>query len=241
VRTEDPELIRLANTKPWEYDAHKENAARIFEKPLATITKEERYTAKISVHSAQRAGTGRTLQGTFLKEQGIFKSVAECQGYIDSYFKAFPAIKEYFRNIQSQLFRERRLVNLWGREITFPWDRFSDEMFREAYSFPMQSECAEWINLQGVVPLHNWLVGKKSRLLLTVHDSLLISLHPDEAWEVLSFIVPSLETPIPYPVGPLTIPVEISLGKNWGDKAVEFKRPPTKEQLQSALETILRE
>jgi uracil-DNA glycosylase family 4 len=237
VHTGDPELLRLANTKPWEYDAHKENAARIFEKPIATITKEERYTAKISVHSAQRAGTGRTLQGTFLKEQGIFKSVAECQGYIDSYFKAFPAIKEYFRGIQSQLFRERKLTNLWGREITFPFERFSEEMFREAYSFPLQSECAEWMNLQGVIPLHNWIRerGAKSRLLLTVHDSLLISLDPLEAWDLLSFIVPSLEAPIAYPAGPLVIPVEISLGKNWGEKLVEWKKPPSQAELLDAL------
>lgn len=238
--TEDPELVRLANTKPWEYDAHKENAARIFEKDISQITKAERYTAKISVHSAQRAGTGKTLQGTFLKEQGIFKSEKECQGYIDSYFRAFPAIKEYFRGIQSQLFRERKLTNLWGREITFPWERFSDDMFREAYSFPMQSSCADWINTQGVIPLHNWLEKKnaQSRLLLTVHDSLLISLYPPEAGDLLEFIVESLERPIQYPAGPLIVPVEISLGKNWGEKLVEWKKPPNREELEEALRKI---
>jgi DNA polymerase-1 len=169
--------------------------------------------------------------------------VAECQGYIDSYFRAFPAIREYFRGIQNQLFRERKLTNLWGRELTFPWDRFSDEMFREAYSFPMQSNCADWMNLYGVIPLHQWLTERnaKSRLLLTVHDSLLLSLHPDEAWDLLSFIVPSLEAPVQYPAGPLVTPMEIAIGKNWGDKSIEFKKPPDPQELQAALTEILRE
>ena len=239
--TGDKELIRLANTKPWEFDAHKENAVRIFNKPLETITKQERYTAKISVHSAQRNGSGKTLQRTFLNDQGVFKSVKECQGYIDSYFRAFPAVKNYFREIQSQLFRERKLTNLWGREITFPWDRFSDDMFREAYSFPMQSDCADWMNTRGVIPLHNWIKGnnKKSRLLLTVHDSLLISVFPPEAYELLQFIVPSLEAPLYYSGGPLVIPVEISLGKNWGEKVYEWKKPPGREELETAMNKLL--
>jgi uracil-DNA glycosylase family 4 len=240
ILTEDKELVRLANTKPWEYDAHKENAARIFEKDIGTITKAERYTAKVSVHSAQRAGTGKTLQGTFLKEQGIFKREKECQGYIDAYFRAFPAVKEYFRGIQSQLFRERKLVNRWGREITFPWERFSDEMFREAYSFPMQSDCADWMNTQGVIPLHNfiWEKGMKSRLLLTVHDSLLISLEPSEVWDLLEFIIPQLEKPIKYPAGDLVVPAEISLGKNWGDKVYEWKKIPGRDELGASVEKL---
>ena len=238
--TGDPELVRLANTKPWEFDAHKENAARIFNIPLSQVTKEQRYTAKIAVHSAQREGTGATLQKTFLKETGIFHTVAECQALIDSYFKTFPGVKNYFRSVQSQLFRERRLVNTWGRVITFPWERFSEDLFRQAYSFPMQSDCADWMNQQGVIPLYSFLVSRnmRSRLLLTVHDSLLISVHPEEAWEILSYIIPLLEAPVIYPAGPLVIPVEIALGRNWGEKAYEWKKPPSQEELQKALRAL---
>jgi uracil-DNA glycosylase family 4 len=233
--TGDPELVRLANTKPWEFDAHRENAARIFNIPLAQVTKEQRYTAKIAVHSAQRAGTGQTLSETFLKEMGMFKSAKECQGLIDSYFAAFPGVRKFFRSIQAQIIQTRSLTNLWGRTLTFPWERFGEDIFRQAYSFPMQSDCADWMNQRGVIPLHRYLENKHSRLLLTVHDSLLISALPEELPGILDFIIPSLERPLQYPSGQLVISVEIALGKNWGEKAYEYKKAPSPAELATAL------
>jgi uracil-DNA glycosylase family 4 len=238
--TREPELVKLANTKPWEYDAHKENAARIFGILVEAVTKEQRHTAKISVHAAQRAGTGKTLQETILKETGVLRPEKECQALIDSYYKAFPGIQKFFREVRSQVVTTRKITNLWGRTLDFKWERFGEDMFRQAYSFEMQSDAADWLNTRGLIPLHDFLTQthKQSRLLAQVHDSLLLSLAPQEGWEILNFLLPLLEAPVMYPAGPLSIPMEITLGRNWGEKAFTWKKTPTQEELENACRAL---
>jgi hypothetical protein len=134
--------------------------------------------------------------------------------------------------------RHRMLANSWGRIIDFRNDRLDDELYRRAYSFSLQSECADWLNQWGLVPLYNYIPeGNREegavRIAAQIHDALLISTLPEFAFQVFNFLRKSLERPRRYGTVELVIPAIPKLGKNWNDM-VEFKKPPTEKEFTEA-------
>ena len=61
-----PRMVELANRKPWNYDAHTENAKLIFGKQV--IDKQERYLGKKVVHGAERKVQGNTMSASVSKD-----------------------------------------------------------------------------------------------------------------------------------------------------------------------------
>lgn len=235
--TQDPELRRLAKLPSWEYDAHSENAKEILgAKETDPDWKLKRHVGKITSHGAQRDMRGPMLSGNILKELDILISPEKCDSYIAAYHAKKPAIKGvYFRDIRKLVMRDKMLVNSWGRSIDFRYDRIDDELFRQAYSFLPQSEVADLLNQRGLLPV--WMYVR-SRFgyppNVQVHDSLLISVRPEDAYDLAVFIQQSLEKPLLLGGERLIIPVEFKLGLNWGaseklKEGVEFKRLPSRD------------
>jgi hypothetical protein len=80
------------------------------------------------------------------------------------------------------------------------------------------------------------------------HDSLLMSVHPEDAWKTAKFLKASLERPLTYDGVDLVIPTEIKLGRRWGcgtcaacrvkapcTELVEFKRFPSRDEFEAAV------
>lgn len=218
MMTGDPHLRELANAKPGERDMHRENAAPIFKCSVEEVTKEQRQLGKIISHGAQRDMRGKTLSDNALKGYGLVISPQEADTFLEAYHRSKPGIRQWFRAVRMQLIEKRQLVNSWGRTLTFPYDRFDDRTFRKAYSFFPQSECADHINQLGILFLTEFLQANPEidcRLMGQVHDSLLLSVHPDHACRVWRALRASLETPVHVGAYPLVVPVDTKIGMTW--------------------------
>ena len=248
--TGDKELVRLARLPSWEYDGHSANAALLFhgddlaafkalQKSDPKLAKLQRHVGKITSHGAQRGMRGARQSDNILKELGIYVSPEKCDSNLSIYHRRYPAIQaSYFRDIRRQVMRDRLLVNSWGRVWDLKWDRIDDELYRAAYSFLPQSEVADLLNQWGLVPTYYYLKSLTGRPPnIQVHDSMLTSVAPQDAYDVAVFIAKSLERPRLYAGNQLVIPVEFKLGLNWGadEKAgegFEFKRLPSRAEFE---------
>lgn len=234
--TRDAEMLRLARSAPWELDMHTENAAAIFGKPAADVTKEERQLGKVISHGAQRGMRGATLSERILKATGVFMSNEQCERYIDTYIARYAPLADYFKDVRMCVLRHRALCNTWGRIIRFDYDNLSEgNVFFEAYSFLPQSECGDLLNQWGFLPLYGAMMRAYGRPPnLQLHDSVLASIPPNDIWDVMQFVRRNLGRPRVYYGEALTIPINFSIGRTWA-MDVEFDRPPTRSEVEAAV------
>ena len=236
--TRDPKLVAEAQSNPWEHDMHKINAQLIYgvEEP----TEQQRYLGKRGVHGAQRGMQGKTLAENLLKE-GVVMTPTECQWIIDKYFESKPAIREvYFREVREEIWARRMLTNSWGREAYWPYARFDDALYRELYSWRPQSDAADLINQQGIIPVFEFLKQNKlqTRLLAQIHDAALLTTTLKEAYAVASCFKSSIEVPVQYPAGLLSVPCSVKIGRNWKGYH-EWKRFPVEAEFNSKIVEML--
>jgi len=213
--TRDPTLVAQAQSMPWEYDGHTENAKLIYN--ILEPTEQQRYLAKTGVHGAQRGMMGKTLAENLLKE-GTVMTPEECQWLIDKYFQAKPAIKTvYFKEVREQIWAKRMLTNSWGREAFWPFARFDDGLYRELYSWRPQSDAADLLNQQGLIPIYEYIKRHKLHTALEaqIHDSILFNTNIKEAYSVARKFKSCVERPINYPAGPLSVPCTLKIGTTW--------------------------
>ena len=246
--TGDPELVKLARLPSWEWDGHSANAAllfhgddvakfKAFQKSDPKQAKLQRDIGKKTSHGAQRDMRGLRMSDTILKDSGLFVSPEACDKYLGIYHRRYPAIRgSYFRDIRRLCMRDKCLVNSWGRCWDIRWDRIDDELYRQAYSFLPQSEVADLLNQWGLIPTYYYMTSLYNRPPnVQVHDSLLLSVHAADAYDVALFVKDSLERPRLYAGNKLVIPVEFKIGVNWGadeklHDGFEFKRFPTRDE-----------
>ena len=237
--TRDESLIKEARALPWEYDMHTENAREIFKlPPQAPVTKEQRYLGKRTVHAAQRGMRGKTMSEHMLKD-GFVLTPTQCEVFIDSYFSAKRPVQDiYFFETGMTVRRDRKLRNSWGREIEWKYDRFSDDLYREAYSWVPQSEAAELLNQWGLIPAFRFLKGRETKLCGQIHDALLLETNYKEAYAVANHIRSSLERPRIYSDGnELVVPVSMKIGRTWkGDH--EFVKFPEFDEFHTKLSEL---
>lgn len=236
--TQDRSVLDKARLRPDEYDQHTENAAAIFHKPTTAITKEERYLGKKAVHAAFRDMQGQKLADELLKEGRIYSAEA-CDKLIKAFRNRLGVgyIEELFRWIRGRIIKDRYLENSWGRRLWFEYDRLDDEAYRRGYSFDPQSECADWMNQYGLIPLHHYLKTGGGAINAHVHDSLFFSVPREGAYDATKFLVDSLEQPRTYWGVELSIPCEICIGQNWGG-TTKWKRLPSRDEFETAVADI---
>jgi len=239
--TGDAQILEMAKLRPDEYDQHTENAALIFGIPAAQVTKEQRYLGKKTVHGAQRDLHGNKMSDELLKD-GYTYAPHECQAMLDAYRKRVPGLDDYFRWVRSRIISDGYCENSWGRRLWFTYDRLGDETYRRGYSFYPQADCADHMNMKGLVPFHEWLSdgrgNRVGRINVHAHDALFFSIEPLYAYEATKFLVDSLESPYRYYGVDFVMPCEISLGISWkGEK--QWKRMPSREEFETVVEGLL--
>ena len=242
--TNDPELQRLANTPPWEYDTHAENARAIFgAEPSDPDWKLKRHIGKIVSHGAQRGMGGARLSDRILCELNLVIPVHTCDAYVEAYHRSKPAIREhYFRWVRRCVLRDRRLVNSWGRVMRFDFDRLNDDVFRQAYSFLPQSEAADLMNQCGLWPAWCWAESSLGRPpLLQVHDSVVLSVPPDMVPEIVRLLERTLMVPRPIGGTLLRVPVTFKVSARWGGAGgVEWTRLPSDAEMREVAWNLCR-
>ena len=227
-----PRTVDLANKKPTEYDAHTENAKLIFRKQ--EINKQERYLGKKCVHGAERMMGGYRMSESISKDTKgeLYVHPRQCDQLLDAFYAAMPEIKGiYFPWVERQVRSVGVLTTSWGRRLLLKGRRIDESLYKEAYSYYLQAEAADWTNQYLFIPTYHYMIGRYGKAPNgQVHDEVIACVPVEDAWELAMFMQKAAQQTREIPKGGgnwLTVPAEVSIGRSWGDKeAIEFKEVP---------------
>lgn len=197
-----------------DIDIHKATAAAIFHKSENSITKDERRAAKTVNFGVLYGMSPHGLS----EELGITHSQAV--RFIGDYFATYAMVKSYIEGLLKQAQEKGYVETLSGFKREIPELKSENSFIRSAgermaVNFPIQGSAAEIIKV-AMVRIHRILQDKnmKSRLVLQIHDELLLEVPEDERDEVQNIIRQEMENNYSLRV-PLR--VEIAQGNNWTD------------------------
>ena len=182
------------------------------------VTKDQRRGAKV-VNFGIIYGMGpRALS------RSIGVTFEEAKAFIEKYFAAFPTVRRYLDASLEQAKKEGYAVSMFGRRRRLPDLSSGMQMLRAAaermaVNMPLQGSAAD-IMKKAMVEAHEWLRGRSdARLLLQVHDELLLEVDADVVEEIARAIKNIMEHVVKLDV-PLNVDVEA--GSNWRDlEAIE--------------------
>ena len=207
--SEDPNLIDAYNHAA---DVHALTASQVFHVPLSEVTREMRSNAK-----AVNFGIIYGISSFGLAEN-LSIGRGEAERYIEGYFKAFPGI-ERFQKESVAFARENGFVKtLYGRIRPIPElnsQSFHERMFAErvAMNSPIQGTAAD---IMKIAMIRVWEKlreeGLRSRIVLQVHDELLVEAELSEADRVEEILVSEMEHAAELRV---RLEVEAKRGNSW--------------------------
>lgn len=168
-----------------------------------------RFFAKMFIYAMNYGGSIETVMESGAE---VFKNVSlEVMKAMERrYFAAHPAITAFRRQLKRTLYRDHKLVNIFGRPRIF----FADptKALRSAYNFPMQSSGADLMN-KCMIELDKRIPNS---IVLQVHDALVLEVDEDKGERTLEIMKEVLEAPVPE-LNNHIIPVDAKLGKRWGE------------------------
>lgn len=205
----DEHLIEAYKTAQ---DIHRITAAKVFNTPLEEVTDEQRSNAK-----AVNFGIVYGIS-SFGLSQDLSISRKQASEYIEQYFKTYPKIKEFLDNVVKKGKEDGYVSTLLGRRRPIPELNSSNFMQRSfgervAMNSPIQGTAADIIKLAMInVDKELRLRNLESRIVLQVHDELLIEAKAEEVEEVRQLLLDKMKH-----VMKLSVELEVGLGvgDNW--------------------------
>lgn len=195
-------------------DIHAVTASQVLGIPLEEVTKEQRSSAK-AVNFGIVYGIGE-----FSLSQDIGVSVKEAKSYIESYLEKYHGVREYMNNTKENAKENGYVKTMMNRIRYIPELRasnFNVRAFgeRAAMNTPVQGSAADIIKL-AMVRVYERLKkeGLKSKLILQVHDELIVEACEAEVEVVKLILKEEMENAVSLKV-PLV--VDMSTGKSWYD------------------------
>ena len=191
-------------------DIHATTAAAIYNIPLESVTKEQRRHAKAInfglIYGMSAFGLTRSTELT----------LAESQDFVEAYFKQFPGVKKYLDGIRHSARETGYVETLLGRRRYFPAlkstlnQTLRNREEREAINAPIQGTAADIIKIAMLkIPAALAEAGLHGRMLLQVHDELVIECPRPELHETVRVVREAMENAYP-----LSIP--LSTDARWG-------------------------
>ncbi|HEY9871700.1 MAG TPA: DNA polymerase, partial [Candidatus Obscuribacterales bacterium] len=197
-----------------DQDVHARTAMEIFDLPLSEVT-------------SDRRRIGKTINFSLIYQQGAYStgvdlgiSTREAQAFIDKYFSRYPRVREFMNKTIEQARVTGYVKTLWGRRRYFSHLADRNEAVRRAderaaCNAPLQGSAADLIKL-AMIKLAGSLKerGLSGRLILQVHDELVLEVPRDELEETRNLVVEAMS------LGqPLTVPlrVDVGVGATWMD------------------------
>ncbi|NBV43214.1 hypothetical protein EBR96_10690 [bacterium] len=187
-------------TGDLDKDKHIAKSTLWLGKPLRDI-------AKMFGHATNYMGSAFTMA----KSSGVPRDQVEV--FQAKYFAAFPKIKEWHLNVQTQLQIHGFIVNPFGRIRHF-WKRHNDDAtLREAVAYGPQSVVADVMN-NGIIQLHK--SDAPAEILAQIHDACLGQV-PKALYneELEARILKLLEYPLEVGGRKMVIPLDAAFGDNW--------------------------
>jgi DNA polymerase-1 len=211
--SEDAALIEAFRS---HHDFHAETAARVFGVDAAAVGPEQR--AKIK---AMNYGLAYGLSAFGLSAQ-LRISTEEARAMMDDYFQTFGGVRDYLRGVVERARKDGYTETMLGRRRYLP-DLTSDNRQRRemaermALNAPIQGSAADIIKV-AMLRVHRALAeaGLRSRMLLQVHDELVLEVAEGEREQVQTLV--HTEMGAAYR---LDVPLEVSVGfgHSWDDAA----------------------
>lgn len=205
----DDKLIEAYNSAQ---DIHRITASQVFNIPFDQVTSQQRRNAK-AVNFGIIYGIS-----SFGLSQDLSISKKEADEYIKQYFKTYPTIKSFIDGLVESAKATGYSVTMYNRRRPIPELNSSNFMQRSfgervAMNAPIQGSAADIIKL-AMINVYNSLKqgGYKSKLILQVHDELLVETAVDEIDDVKKIISDGMKN-----AAKLKVPLEIDLqqGNNW--------------------------
>ena len=208
----DEALIAAFND---DIDIHTVTASKIFDVAPEDVTKEMRRKAKAVnfglIYGQTRYGLASAL--------GI--TPFEAQTFIDKYFKQYPKINTYITNTLIQAHEAGYVETIYGRkrylgeELNSRNAKIREFAERAAVNAPLQGSAADLIKM-AMIELDKSLTEKNlpAKMLLQVHDELVLEVRNDMLDEVQNVVVEAMELSQPLRV---PLKVDVKIGKTWKD------------------------
>ncbi|MGM9528973.1 MAG: DNA polymerase I [Phascolarctobacterium sp.] len=195
-------------------DVHARTAAEVFGLPLAEVSSQQRSKAKAVnfgiVYGISDFGLANQLQ----------VSRKEAAGYIESYFARYTGVKKYMEDIVAKAREQGYVSTLMGRRRYLPDIRHSNFNLRSfaertAINTPIQGTAAD-IMKKAMIDVQRALEAAqlKSRILLQVHDELVLEVTEDEKDKVAALVQEAMENAVSMEIPLLA---EVNFGKNWAE------------------------
>ena len=193
-------------------DFHTVTAARVFHVPQDQVTHQMRSRAK-----AVNFGIVYGISA-FSLSQDIGVTVQEAKEYMDRYFATYTGVKQYMTDVVDKAREQGYVETLWHRRRALPElksSNFNMRSFGErvALNMPIQGTAADIIKL-AMVRVHSRLAreGLAARLIMQVHDELIVECPEEEAPRVEALLQQEMQG-----VAELSVPLlaEAHTGRNW--------------------------
>ena len=200
----DEALIEAFNSGE---DLHRTMASMVFGTPVAEVSAEERSRIKATSY-----GLAYGLSSYGLAAQ-IGIPVPEAAALRDRYFERFGKVRDYLEGLVAQARADGYTQTMFGRRRYLPDLRSSNRQRREmaeraALNAPIQGSAADIVKIamMNVVDALSE-AGLKSRLLVQIHDELLLEVAPGEAGAVEEIVRDKMATPVE-----LSVPLDVAVG-----------------------------
>ncbi len=193
-------------------DIHRITAAKVFNTPIEEVTDTQRSNAKAVnfgiVYGISSFGLGQDL--------GISRKQAN--EYINQYFVSYPGIKKFLDETVAEAKENGYVTTLSGRRRPVPELKSSNFMQRSfgervAMNSPIQGTAADIIKI-AMINVDREIRDKnlKSRIVLQIHDELLVEAYEDEVEEIKNILEDKMKNAMKLRVN---MEIGIGMGKNW--------------------------
>ena len=204
----------MMNAFKNDEDIHREVASKVFDIPFEEVTKEQRSKAK-----AVNFGIVYGITSFGLSQQ-LEITRKESQEYIDNYLEKYNGVKEYMdeqvKNAQNNGF----VTTLFGRKRYIPELKSKNYMVREfgkrvAMNSPIQGTAADIMKIAMIKCFYELKKsGIDARIVLQVHDELLIEAAEKDAGKAIEILRESMENAVNMDV---KLKVDVQSAKDWYD------------------------
>ncbi|MFZ0546061.1 MAG: DNA polymerase I [Candidatus Promineifilaceae bacterium] len=204
----------LLNAFREDQDIHRTTAAAVYNIPVEEVTYNQRRFAKaVNFGLIYGMGAYRLARDSEL-------TLAEAENYITAYFERFPGINRYLEQTKEMARKKGYVETLFGRRRYFPIFKVTGSVNRqvemraerEAVNHPIQGTAADIIKI-AMIRLHKQLLADyQARLMLQVHDELVLEVPEDEIEAVRPLVIETMSGAFKLDV---PLKVEASTGRNW--------------------------
>ena len=207
--SKDPTMIKAFKDN---MDIHAATAAEIFGVNISQVTSTQRKNAK-----AINFGIIYGISSFGLSESANI-SQKEAKGFIETYFERYSVVKEYLDKLIEEARAKGYIQTYFGRKRRSGDINSSNKIIRSqaeriAMNTPIQGTAAEIMKI-AMLKVYEALKGYKAKILIQIHDELIVQVPTSEIDKVKDIIKNSMEDAVK-----LDVPLKVSMdaGKNWGE------------------------